>query len=72
MFISGRRNMVKASKAMSLFFFNKSVFAFIGIWLKRNNTAHWFSRVVPGFFLFSAVFGICPSLITARKIVGED
>jgi len=64
--------MVKASKAMRLFFFNTSVFVSVGILLTGYDKVHWFSYVVPGFFLFAAVFGICPGLITARKIVGED
>jgi len=62
----------KASKAMRFFFVNTAVFILIGIWLTGFDKVHWFLYIVPGFFLFAAVAGICPGLIIAQKIFGKD
>ena len=62
----------KASKAMRFFFFNAAVIVLIGIWLTGFDQVHWFLYVMPAFFLFASVAGICPGLIMAQKILGKD
>lgn len=64
--------MARSSKAMRFFLFNSSIYILIGIWLTGFEQVHWFIYLVPGFFLFAALSGICPGLILAKKIVGED
>jgi ABC-type polysaccharide/polyol phosphate export permease len=64
--------MIKASKAMRFFFFNVAVLILAGIWMTGFDKVHWFSYVIPAFFLFAAAVGICPGLIIARKIFGEN
>ncbi len=63
--------MAKASKAMRFFFFNTAFIILIGIWLTGFDKVHWFLYIVPAFFIFAALVGICPGLIIARKIFGE-
>ncbi|MEN8175320.1 MAG: hypothetical protein ABFS23_06135 [Pseudomonadota bacterium] len=63
--------MARASRAMRLFLFNASVLISIGIWLSGYDRVHWFSYLVPAFFLVAAAVGICPGLAMARKLVGE-
>jgi hypothetical protein len=64
--------MVRASKAMRFFFFNAAVLILVGVWLSGFDRVHWSIYAVPAFFLFAAAVGICPGLIIARKIFGED
>jgi len=64
--------MTKASKAMRFFLFNAATMILIGIWLTGFDKVHWFLYLVPGFFLFASVLGICPGLIMAQKIFGKD
>ncbi|MFK5892165.1 MAG: hypothetical protein QM504_02975 [Pseudomonadota bacterium] len=64
--------MVKASKAMRFFFFNAAIFILIGIWLTGYDSVHWFAYLLPAFFIFAAVVGICPGLIMAQKIFDKD
>lgn len=64
--------MTRASKAMRFFLFNAAVLILAGLWLTGFDRVHWFAYFVPAFFLFAAVAGICPGLIMARKLFGED
>ena len=64
--------MFKASKAMRFFFFNTSMVCFLSIWLTGFTTAHWTAYIVPVFTLFAAITALCPGLIMAKKIFGED
>lgn len=64
--------MTRASKAMRFFLFNASVLITVGIWLTGFDKVHWFLYVVPGFFLFAVVTGICPGLIMAQKLFGKE
>jgi hypothetical protein len=57
---------------MRLFLFNAGAAILVGIWLTGFDKVHWFSYAVPAFFWLAAAIGICPGLIIARKIVGED
>lgn len=64
--------MIKASKAMRFLFLNASLVMWLSIWLSGFGVVHWLSYLVPSFFLFAAVSGICPGFIIARKIFGEN
>jgi hypothetical protein len=64
--------MARASKAMRLFLFNSALFVLLAIWLSGYDQVHWFSYVLPAFYVVAAISGICPGLYVARKLVGED
>ena len=64
--------MTKSSKAMRFFLFNAAVWILIGHWLTGFDKVHWFAYFIPAFFLFAAAAGVCPGLIMARKLFGED
>ena len=64
--------MIKASNAMRFFLFNAAVLMLVGIWLSGFRNVHWFSYIVPAFFLLAAATGICPGLVMARKLFGKD
>ncbi|MDT8388433.1 MAG: hypothetical protein RQ736_13045 [Thiogranum sp.] len=64
--------MTRASKAMRFFFFNAAVLILVGIWLTGFDKVHWFTYAVPAFFMFAAAVGICPELIMAQKLFGNN
>jgi len=64
--------MSKASNAMRFFFLNGAILILVGIWLTGFDKVHWFSYFVPAFFIFASALGICPGLIMAKRIFGEN
>ena len=57
--------------AMRFFFFVAGSILWIGIWLTGFDAAHWLLYVVPVFFYFAAITGICPGLIISRALIPE-
>ncbi|MEA3274573.1 MAG: hypothetical protein U9Q81_04610 [Pseudomonadota bacterium] len=66
------RLFVKSGNAMRMFLINSTIFMMIGIWLTGFDQAHWFSYVLPGIFMLSATFGICPGINLWRMLLGEE
>jgi len=65
------KNMLKASKAVRFFFLNTAIVSSIIIWLSRYYNIPELLYIIPGFFIFAAVTGICPGMIIAKKIFNE-
>ena len=62
------KKLFTASASMRMFMFNASVFMLIGIWLSGFQNVHWFIYIVPIFYLFAAMTGLCLGLIIPRLI----
>ena len=62
----------RSGKAMRMFLFNSTVFLMIGIWLTGFDRVHWFIYVLPAFYTFAFVFGICPGINLWRILLKEN
>lgn len=58
----------KSSSGMRMFLFMSTLFIMAGIWLTGFENVHWFIYIVPAFFTFAWVFGICPGLNLWKKV----
>ena len=54
--------------AQRVLFLVIAVLILVGIWLTGYKAVHWFLYVPPALLLFAGITGICPGLITLRKI----
>lgn len=54
--------------ALRVLFLIMAVLVLIGIWLTGYKSVHWFLYVPPVLLLFAGITGICPGLITLRKL----
>lgn len=62
----------KSSGAVRLFLFNATLFIMLGVWLTGFDKVHWTIYIVPGFFTFAFVFGICPGINLWRIVMKEN
>lgn len=62
----------KSSGAVRLFLFNATLFIMLGVWLTGFDKVHWTIYIVPGFFTFAVVFGICPGINLWRIVMKEN
>lgn len=61
----------RASRSLRLFLFNSTLFIMIGVWLTGIDNVHWSIYIVPAFYTFAAVFGICPGINLWRIIMND-
>jgi len=66
------KSLFTASASMRLFMFNTSLFILAGIWLTGFDTVHWLLYLVPAFFVFAAVTGLCLGLAIPRMIFDRE
>lgn len=62
------RSLFTASASMRMFMFNSAILILIGIWLTGFETVHWFIYLVPAFYIFAAMTGLCLGLVIPRLI----
>jgi len=62
------KSLFTASSSMRLFMFNASLIILVGIWLTGFDSVHWSLYLVPFFFIFAAVTGLCLGLVIPRII----
>lgn len=66
------KSLFTASALMRLFMFNASLIILVGIWLTGFDVVHWSLYLVPVFFIFAAVTGLCLGLVIPRIIFERD
>ena len=66
------RSLFTASASMRMFMFNTALFILAGIWLTGFETVHWFIYLVPDFFIFAAITGLCLGLAIPRLIFDRN
>lgn len=66
------KSLFTASASMRMFMFNASLMMLVGIWLTGFDKVHWFIYVVPAFFIFATLTGLCLGLVLPRLIFDRD
>ena len=62
----------RSGKAMRMFLFNSTLFIMLGVWLTGFENVHWTIYIVPAFYTFAFVFGICPGINLWRIVMKEN
>ena len=62
---------IKIGKSLRLFFVVSSLIMLLGIYLTGFKVVHWVSYLVPAFFIFAAITGICPGMFISRTITRD-
>jgi hypothetical protein len=65
-----KKQLMKASKSMRIWFAFVGIILWTGIYLTGFSNTHWLLYLPAAGFAFSAVTGICPSLMFISKIFG--
>ena len=61
---------MKAPKSMRVWFAFVGIILWAGIYLTGFSNVHWLLYVPAAGFIFSAITGICPSLVAISKMFG--
>jgi hypothetical protein len=62
----------RASNAMRFFMLLIAALIGLGIWQTGFAVAHWLLYLPATIFAFAAITGICPSLLIAKRLFGEN
>jgi len=60
--------MDKMESSLRALFLFVGLVLWLGIWLTGFDAVHWLLYLPAGFFLFSAISGICPGLLFFKEI----
>jgi hypothetical protein len=64
-------NQYKSNAPLRVFYLFGASVIWLGIWLTGFSEASWVLYVPAVTFVFAAITGFCPSLITFRKAMGQ-
>jgi len=68
--MSFKKIIMRTSKSMRVWFACVGIILWAGIYLTGFSTVNWLLYVPATGFIFSAITGICPSLIAVSKMFG--